>query len=67
LGMQFHIEMTEPVIRRWCQEGVVEIAANSVLSVQSVPTILADIPHKLPALNQMAVQVYKTWVTGLRV
>jgi len=67
LGMQFHIEMTEPVIRRWCYDGAAEIAANSVPSVQSAPTIVENIPHKLPALNQMAVQVYKTWVTGLRV
>jgi GMP synthase-like glutamine amidotransferase len=66
LGMQFHIEMTEPYIRSWCEGGRREIESSKSPAVQSVSTILELMPSCLPALNDMAERVYRTWIKGLK-
>lgn len=66
LGLQCHVEMTEPMIRSWCEVGAAEIA-NSPRNpaVQSRQAILGSIDQKLPQLNAVASQLYQHWVAGL--
>lgn len=66
LGMQFHVEMTEEYIREWCRVGRREIAANLGPAVQSAEQILAELPHKLPLLNQVADVLYAIWIQELK-
>lgn len=66
LGLQCHVEMTEPMIREWCTVGSDEIAASDSPAVQPEEQILAEIPENLPTLNTVADQLYGHWVKGLR-
>ncbi len=66
LGLQFHVEMTEPYIRKWCVGGRREIESSDSPAVQSVDIILEQMPTRLPALHAVADKVYTTWVKGLR-
>jgi GMP synthase-like glutamine amidotransferase len=66
LGMQCHVEMTEPMIREWCAVGVAELAANAGSpAVQSAGEIQAQIAEKLPLLHQVAGKLYTHWLHGL--
>lgn len=66
LALQCHIEMTEDLVRAWCQSGAREIARSRGPGVQSVDTILADLTPRLAALHRVADRVYAHWVQGLR-
>ncbi len=66
LGLQFHVEMTEPYIRKWCMGGRREIESSDSPAVQSVDAILAQMPTRLPALHAVANAVYATWIKGLK-
>ncbi len=66
LGMQFHIEMTEDLIRTWCENGQAEIAASPGEGVQPAEIILRQTPRQLPELNQSARHVYGQWTSHLR-
>ena len=65
LGMQFHVEMTEAYVRSWCEGGRREIESSASPAVQPVATILEQMPQKLPAMTDMARQVYRVWLEGL--
>jgi len=66
LALQCHIEMTEELVRTWCQSGAREIARSGGPGVQSVDTILADLAPKIDALHSVADRVYARWLQGLR-
>ncbi|MBI5918708.1 MAG: type 1 glutamine amidotransferase [Nitrosomonadales bacterium] len=67
LGLQCHVEMTEAMIRDWCEIGAGEVAASAASpAVQSVATMQAQMAEKLPFLQQAARQLYGRWVEGLR-
>jgi GMP synthase-like glutamine amidotransferase len=66
LGMQFHVEMTEDYIREWCRVGRREIAGSQSPAVQPVEAILAQLPDKLPLLNQVADMLYGIWIQELK-
>ena len=66
LGLQFHVEMTEPYIRRWCTDGRREIEASNSPEVQPVATILQQMPARLPLLNAVADRLYAGWIQGLK-
>ena len=66
LGLQFHVEMTEPNIRRWCTDGRREIEASDSPAVQPVATILQQMPARLPLLNAVADRLYAGWIQGLK-
>ncbi|NWG86160.1 MAG: type 1 glutamine amidotransferase [Hydrogenophilaceae bacterium] len=65
LAMQCHVEMTEAMIRTWCDNGAAEIAQSPSPAVQAPETILARMPQRLPQLNQVADRLYRRWIEGL--
>ena len=66
LGMQCHVEMTEDMIRAWCDVGADEIAAADSPAVQAPAAMLAMNAVNLPELNRCAEQLYTHWIEGLR-
>ncbi len=68
LALQCHVEMTEQMIRDWCEIGENEIAASaSSPAVQPAATMQAQTADKLPQLHAIARQLYLRWVAGLQV
>lgn len=67
LGMQCHVEMTPEMITAWCRgwpaetRGLAELPA----SVQTPEEMQAEIPARLPAMRQIADQLYSEWIQGL--
>jgi len=66
LGLQCHVEMTEAMIRAWCEHGAGEIAASDSPAVQSAEAILKLTPQRLPAMTAVAERLYSHWIGGLR-
>jgi len=67
-AMQCHVEMTEELIRTWCQEWWKEVKALAarVPSVQTPEEITDVIERKVSALNAVADRVYDQWAKGLK-
>lgn len=66
LALQCHVEMTEQMIRDWCEVGADEIAASaSSPGVQSPATMQAQMADKLPQLHAVARRLYQHWIAGL--
>ena len=66
LGLQCHVEMTEHMIRDWCESGAEELAANANSpAVQSAQVMQAQMHDKLPELHRVATQLYRHWLHGL--
>jgi len=66
LALQCHVEMTEQMIRDWCEVGADEVAASaSSPAVQSTGTMQAQMHDKLPDLHRVAAQLYRHWLHGL--
>ena len=66
LAMQCHVEMTEQMIRDWCEIGGQEIAASAGSpAVQSVTVMQAEMGDRLPELHRVAAQLYRNWLRGL--
>lgn len=67
LGFQCHIEMTEEMVKVWCQSGQQEIAeAGALASVQKTEHIQHDLAARVQALNAVADGVYREWIQGLK-
>lgn len=66
LGLQCHVEMTEAMIRSWCEAGAEEIAQADGPAVQGVVRILADTPRRLAPMQAVAERLYRRWVEGLQ-
>lgn len=67
LGLQCHVEMTESMIRDWCDAGADEMASGPVGSaVQTPAQIQAEMNARLPQLHAVARHIYALWVQGLR-
>lgn len=65
LGMQCHVEMTEDMIKLWCETGKKEIASHLGPSVQAGEEIQKQIPEHLGTLSKMARKLYDRWLLGL--
>jgi GMP synthase-like glutamine amidotransferase len=66
LGLQCHVEMTEEMIKTWCEMGADEIAASAASpAVQSASSMQAQIAEKLPKLHEVAERLYEKWIAGL--
>lgn len=66
LALQCHVEMTEHMIRDWCEGGADELAANADSpAVQSAVTMQAQMQDKLPELHRVAAQLYRHWLHGI--
>jgi GMP synthase-like glutamine amidotransferase len=68
LGMQCHVEMTEDLIRTWCNDWGREVAglAARVASVQTPEEMTSDLPARVARLNELAAVVYGRWCAGLK-
>lgn len=66
LGMQCHVEMTEAMIRDWCEVGAAEIAAAGGPAVQSPAAMLAQAAEALPRMRAVADRLYGRWLEGVR-
>lgn len=66
LALQCHVEMTEEMIRAWCEFGAEEISENSSSAgVQSTTAILGLLPQHLLTIHKLAEHIYTRWVQGL--
>lgn len=66
LALQCHVEMTEHMIREWCEAGADELAAHaSSPAVQSAEVMQTEMHDKLPELHRVATQLYRHWLHGL--
>ncbi len=65
LGMQCHVEMTEDMVKAWCQTGAEEIAGSSGPAVQLAECMQIDLSSRVAALNQVANRLYSKWISGL--
>ena len=66
LGMQCHVEMTEELVKSWCETGADEIAESTGPAVQSPIQMQQGMQEKLAALRGVARRLYDQWVKGLR-
>jgi len=65
-GMQCHVEMTEELVRSWCDAGRDEIAAGAGSpGVQTAQEMLHDLERRLGALREVAELIYERWCEGL--
>ena len=67
LGMQCHVEMTPEMIRTWNQGWPDEVRGIDPLppSIQTPDQMREDTPKRLPAMRQLAEQLYSVWIAGL--
>lgn len=66
LALQCHVEMTGPMIAKWCELGAAEIAASADSpAVQAVQAIQAATADKLPQMRAVARRLYERWIGGL--
>ena len=66
LALQCHVEMSEAMIREWCEIGAEEISGNAdSAGVQSAAVIQSLLPRHLPQLQHLAEHLYTKWVQCL--
>ncbi len=66
LGLQCHVEMTEDMIRTWCEVGADEIAQSSGPAVQTPEEMQAAMAEWLPPMRAVAERLYGRWIQGLK-
>lgn len=67
LALQCHIEMTAEMVKKWCDEGVDELAeAKHSPAVQQAQVMQQNLPLHCFFLNKVAGQLYAQWIKGLR-
>jgi len=66
LGLQCHVEMTEELIRNWCQGGADEIRDSAASpGVQPPAKIEKNLEARVAALHGIADRIYDRWTEGL--
>ena len=68
VGMQYHIEMTEAMIRAWIKHWDQDVADpdNPPPSAQTPSEQLSRMRDSLPKMRQIACHLYTRWIGGLR-
>jgi GMP synthase-like glutamine amidotransferase len=67
LGFQCHIEMTDDMVKTWCETGQDEVqACAGCVSVQTSQEIQADLANRIANLNAQAKVIYTHWIKGLK-
>lgn len=67
LGFQCHVEMTEEMVKIWCETGQEEVkACAGCVSVQTAQSIQADLAKRIANLNSQAKAIYTHWIKGLK-
>lgn len=65
LGMQCHVEMTEPMIRLWGRHWAEENVPVSA-SVQAADAMYEHIGERIERMRLVADRLYSRWISGLR-
>lgn len=65
LGMQFHIEITEAMVRDWCDISDDPKNWQHLPSVQSAEEIQQRLEQRVARSNQVADQIYQIWSLNL--
>ena len=65
LALQCHVEMTQEMVKIWCETGAAEIAASNETSVQSPDAIQMNLTKRVIELNNVAQRLYERWISGL--
>jgi len=65
LGMQCHVEMTDSMIRTWCQQWEAETVPASA-SVQSPVQMQSGMEARIEAMRVVADRLYSRWIRGLK-
>ncbi len=65
LGMQCHVEMTEEMVRTWCDIGREEIAESPGPAVQAPEMMQQELTRKIKSLNAVADKLYSRWLQGV--
>lgn len=67
LAMQCHVEVDAEMIKLWCAAWADEVAGFTAPppSVQTPAVMLAAASARLPAMRQLADQLYSTWLRGI--
>jgi GMP synthase-like glutamine amidotransferase len=67
IALQCHVEMTEELVRAWCQAGKREIeASRSSPGVQPPEAMLQDLESRVSVLHRVADAVYGRWIRKLQ-
>jgi GMP synthase-like glutamine amidotransferase len=67
LAMQCHVEMTEEMIKTWCEVGRDEIlSAHESPGVQSELDMQKNLSARVSSLNNIADILYRRWILGLK-
>jgi hypothetical protein len=65
IAFQCHIEMTEEMVKTWCENGSEELeSSSSSPAVQQAELIQQNLERRVANLNVVATNVYTYW-TGL--
>lgn len=66
-AFQCHVEMTEEMVKVWCDTGAQEMqSCAGVVSVQTKEIMQQDLPKRVTDLNAVANSVYQVWIQGLK-
>lgn len=66
LAFQCHVEMTEEMVKIWCDTGLEEMQSCVGLpSVQTKEIMQQDLSKRVADLNTVAKNIYQVWVQGL--
>ncbi|ROR29723.1 type 1 glutamine amidotransferase [Inmirania thermothiophila] len=63
LALQFHVEMTEELVRTWAQRYAHELIPSP--SVQDADAMCRGLEARIRALHRLADRIYGRWITGL--
>jgi GMP synthase-like glutamine amidotransferase len=67
IGFQCHIEMTEAMVKKWCEDSKDDLDAMSMSeSVMTKQQILSDVGNRVASLNHLAKSVYQRWIAKAR-
>lgn len=66
LAMQCHVEMTEEMVKEWCEIGEDEIQASmGSPAVETAQQMQWGLPERISKLNAHASAIYSRWILGL--
>lgn len=66
LGLQCHVEMTEEMVKTWCEAEEEGVRRHLGPSVQSPEAMQVDLASRVNALNRLADRLYERWIRGLK-
>ena len=61
LALQFHVEMTEYMVKEWANLYRKELATPST-SVQSYESMISDLGTRINKMNKIADKIYERWL-----